>query len=128
MTSSPRLSDLAPGRRQLPAPVVLATAFGAAAVPVDQLAARLVAGTDLRRHRGGTVSGSALFEVAGFPTLAVAGCLDLAQGALGPLLAGRHRPYLTAASVWPPWWPTTGRRCCAALADAASPRRLAPWP
>ncbi len=79
--------------------MVLATAFGAAAVPVDQLAARLVAGTDLRRHRGGTVSGSALFEVAGFPTLAVAGCLDLAQGALGPLLAGRHRPYLTAASV-----------------------------
>jgi acyl phosphate:glycerol-3-phosphate acyltransferase len=85
--------------RRWPAPVVLATSFGAGAVPFDNVAARFVAGTDLRHVGTGTVSGSSLMEVAGFPTLAVAGCCDLAKGGLGPALAGRERPYLAALAA-----------------------------
>src|SRR5262249_7763251 len=47
-----------------------------------------VRGVDLRTVGRGTVSGSSLYRVAGFWPLAVAGCFDLAKGALGPLLAG----------------------------------------
>jgi glycerol-3-phosphate acyltransferase PlsY len=43
---------------------------------------------DLRTVGPGTVSGTSLYRVAGFWPLAVAGCCDLAKGALGPLLAG----------------------------------------
>lgn len=73
--------------------------FGAGAVPFSGLAARLVAGVDLRRQGSGTVSGTGLFEVAGFGPLAVAGSLDVAKGAVGPLLAGRDRPVLSALAA-----------------------------
>lgn len=85
-------------RRGLPAPLVLATAFVAGAVPFDNVAARLFAGTDLRRIGSGTVSGSSLYQVAGFGPLAIAGCCDLGKGAIGPLLAGKERPLLGALS------------------------------
>ena len=45
---------------------------------------------------GGTVSGTSLYRVAGFVPLALAGILDIAKGALGPLLAGTDRPVLAA--------------------------------
>jgi glycerol-3-phosphate acyltransferase PlsY len=45
------------------------------------------------------VSGTGLYEVAGFKPLALAGSLDVAKGAIGPLLAGRRRPYLAAVAA-----------------------------
>jgi len=68
-------------------------------VPFSGLAARLTAGVDLRRVGTGTVSGTGLYQASGFGPLAVAGSLDVAKGALGPLLAGRRRPLLAALSA-----------------------------
>lgn len=67
---------------------VLALAFLAGSIPFSNIAAKLVRGVDLRTVGTGTVSGTALFRVAGFPALAVAGIFDVAKGALGPALAG----------------------------------------
>jgi len=83
---------------QLPAAVVLAVSFTGGSVPVSNIASLRLTGTDLRRTGTGTVSGSALYRVAGFRALAGAGLLDVAKGALGPLLAGRGRPALAAAA------------------------------
>jgi glycerol-3-phosphate acyltransferase PlsY len=85
-----------PPPRGLPAPVVLGLAYLAGAIPFSNLASRLVAGRDLRDVGTGTVSGTGLYEVAGFGPLAVAGVLEVAGGAVGPLLAGRRRPTLAA--------------------------------
>ncbi|HEX2384778.1 MAG TPA: glycerol-3-phosphate acyltransferase [Acidimicrobiales bacterium] len=82
----------------LPAPAVLAVAFLCGAVPFSNIAARLVRGVDLRDVGTGTVSGTALHEVAGFGPLAVAGVLEVAKGSVGPVLAGRNRPALAAAA------------------------------
>lgn len=79
--------------------MVLGIAFAAGAVPFSGLAARVVSGVDLRRRGTGTVSGTGLYEVAGFGPLAVAGSLDVAKGAVGPLLAGCDRPVLGAVSA-----------------------------
>jgi glycerol-3-phosphate acyltransferase PlsY len=69
----------------------LVVAFVAGAIPFSNVAARRRAGVDLRDVGTGTVSGTSLFRVAGFGALAVAGVLDVAKGAAGPLLAGdRH--------------------------------------
>jgi glycerol-3-phosphate acyltransferase PlsY len=68
-------------------------------VPFSGLAARLLAGVDLRKRGSGTVSGTGLYEVTGFKALAVAGSLDVAKGAVGPLLAGRRRPVLRALAA-----------------------------
>lgn len=87
-----------PAWQRLPAAAVLAAAFAAGAVPWSGLAARLVAGVDLRRVGSGTVSGTGLYGAAGFGPLAVAGTLDVAKGAAGPLLAGPARPVLAAVS------------------------------
>lgn len=66
--------------------------YAAGAVPVSNLAARLVRGVDLRDVDTGTVSGTNLYRVAGFGPLAVAGVLEVGKGALGPLVAGRDHP------------------------------------
>lgn len=79
--------------------MVLALSYAAGAVPFSGLAARLTAGADLRHVGSGTVSGTGLYQVAGFRPLAVAGSLDVAKGALGPALAGRDRPVLAAVSA-----------------------------
>jgi glycerol-3-phosphate acyltransferase PlsY len=42
------------------------------------------------------VSGTNLYEVTGFGPLAAVGVLEVAKGAVGPLLAGRDRPELAA--------------------------------
>jgi glycerol-3-phosphate acyltransferase PlsY len=70
-------------------------AFLAGAVPCSNIAARRVAGTDLRTVGTGTVSGTSLYRVAGFGPLAVAGVADVAKGAVGPLLA-TGSPWLQA--------------------------------
>jgi glycerol-3-phosphate acyltransferase PlsY len=71
-------------------------AFAAGSIPFSYLAARAVAGVDLREVGSGTVSGSGLFKVAGFGPLAAAGILEVAKGAVGPAIAGRDRPVLAA--------------------------------
>lgn len=74
-----------------------AVAYAAGSVPVANLAARRSAGVDLRRVGSGTVSGTGLYEVAGFGPLALAGCAELAKGAVGPLIARRDGPVASAA-------------------------------
>ena len=97
--------------------VVLAS-FGAGSIPFSNVASRRTRGVDLREVGSGTVSGTALYRVAGFTPLAVAGVLDVSKGAIGPLLSGRHRPLLAAvaggAAVaghnWSPWLRGAGGR------------------
>jgi glycerol-3-phosphate acyltransferase PlsY len=76
--------------------VVLVVAFAAGSIPCSFLAARITRGVDLRTVGTGTVSGTSLFRVSGFPALAVAGILDVGKGALGPALAGSDRVTLAA--------------------------------
>lgn len=77
--------------------VVVGVAFLVGAIPFSNLFAQRRRGVDLRRVGSGTVSGTALYDVAGFPTLAVAGVLDVAKGSAGVLLAGRGDHPLLAA-------------------------------
>jgi glycerol-3-phosphate acyltransferase PlsY len=74
----------------------LIVAFVAGSIPFSQIAARLTARVDLRTVGSGTVSGTNLHRVAGFPVLAVAGVFEVAKGAVGPLLAGPHHQLLGA--------------------------------
>lgn len=107
-----------PGPRRLPAPAVVIAAWLAGSVPFSNVAARLVARRDLRQVGNGTVSGTALYEIAGFGPLAVAGVCDVAKGAVGPLLAGRDRPVVGAVAAtagvaghnWSPWLGGAGGR------------------
>jgi hypothetical protein len=55
--------------------------FAAGAVPFSGIAAKLISGVDLRQRGSGTVSGSGLYEVAGFGPLVIAGSLDVVKGA-----------------------------------------------
>lgn len=83
----------------VPAAFVLVVAFVAGAVPFSNLTAMRSRGVDLREVDSGTVSGTALYQVAGFGPLAFAGVLDVAKGAVGPLLAGGGaHPALAAAA------------------------------
>ena len=77
---------------------VVAGSYVAGSLPWSQLGARR-RGVDLRRFGSGTVSGTALYRVAGFAPLAVAGSLDVAKGAVGPLIATPRRPGLAAAAA-----------------------------
>ena len=70
----------------------IAVGFGAGAISFSNIAARRYAGVDLRRVGSGTVSGSALYEVAGTGPLFGVGLFELAKGAVGPALAGRANP------------------------------------
>ena len=80
------------------ATTVAGAAFLAGSIPFSNLAARRRAGVDLRDVGTGTVSGTSLYDVAGFGPLAAAGVCDVAKGAVGPLLAGRDRPVLAAVA------------------------------
>jgi glycerol-3-phosphate acyltransferase PlsY len=77
---------------------IVAGSYLAGSLPWSQLAARR-RGVDLRRFGTGTVSGTALYRVAGFAPLAIAGSLDVAKGAVGPLIATPRRPGLAAAAA-----------------------------
>ncbi|MGH9030176.1 MAG: glycerol-3-phosphate acyltransferase [Acidimicrobiales bacterium] len=111
---------------------MLGISFLVGSVPFSGLAARLLADVDLRDRGSGTVSGTGLYEVAGFGPLAVAGSLEVAVGALGPLLAGRDRPFLGAASSglavaghnWSPFLSGAGGRGISTVLGATLP--LAP--
>ena len=78
---------------------LLAGAYVLGAIPFSNVAARLLRGVDLRSVGGGTVSGTALHRVGGFGPLIVAGTLDVAKGAVGPVLAGANRPLAAAAGA-----------------------------
>jgi len=79
------------------------------------------------------VSGTALYRVAGFPALAVAGIADVGKGALGPALAGSGRPTLAAfagaAAVvghnWSPFLRGAGGR---GVAPALGALLVQAWP
>lgn len=102
----------------VPAPVVLVSSFFVGSIPWAAVTAQLVAGIDLRAHGTGTVSGTGLYEVAGFLPMAAAGSLDVMCGAVGPLLAGRRRRRLGAVAAgaalcghnWSPWLKGSGGR------------------
>ncbi len=85
-----------PPRSELPPTAVLAGAYLAGAVPFSNLIAHAIKGIDLRRVGTGTVSGTGLYYQTGLEPLLVAGILDVAKGTVGPLLAGKRRPYLAA--------------------------------
>lgn len=74
----------------LPRPVLLAGSWLLGSVPFTQLAAGRVGGVDLRTHGSGTVSGSGLYEVAGFRSLVMVGWMEVAKGAAGPLACRRR--------------------------------------
>ena len=76
----------------------LIVAFLVGSIPFSQIAARFRAHVDLREVGSGTVSGTNLHAVAGFPVLAVAGVFEVAKGAVGPLLAGPHHHVLAAVA------------------------------
>jgi glycerol-3-phosphate acyltransferase PlsY len=86
-------------RAELPPWSVVAASFLAGSIPFSNIAARRLRGVDLRSTGSGTVSGTSLYRVAGFGPLAVVGCLELAKGALGPVLAGRSRRDLGAGAA-----------------------------
>src|SRR5438093_3199320 len=78
------------------AAAILVLSFAVGAIPFSYVAGRRARGVDLRTVGSGTVSGTALYRVAGFGPLAAAGVLDVAKGSVGPLLASRNRPGLAA--------------------------------
>jgi acyl phosphate:glycerol-3-phosphate acyltransferase len=77
---------------------VLCVSFLAGSIPSSYIAARRRAEVDLREVGTGTVSGTSLYDVAGFGPLAVAGIADIAKATVGPLLAGKSRSKLAAVA------------------------------
>jgi acyl phosphate:glycerol-3-phosphate acyltransferase len=77
---------------------IVAGSYLAGALPWSQIFA-CVRGVDLRSVDDGTVSGTALYRVAGFAPLALAGSLDVAKGAVGPAVATAGRPGLAATAA-----------------------------
>ena len=115
------------------APLVLAIAFFVGAIPFSNIAAHLTRGVDLRSVDSGTVSGTNLYKVAGFGPLAVAGVLDVAKGAVGPLLAGHDRPWLAAlagglAVVGHDWSPFLGGAGGRGISTAMGALLVTAWP
>jgi acyl phosphate:glycerol-3-phosphate acyltransferase len=81
------------------AAAILVLSFAAGAIPFSYVAGRRAGGVDLRRVGTGTVSGGALYRVAGFGPMAAAGVLDVAKGAAGPALAtAAGQPALAAVA------------------------------
>ena len=106
--------------------------FLAGAIPFSNLVARWTRGVDLRRTGTGTVSGTALYRVAGFPALAGAGICDVAKGALGPLLV-IHHPFLAGiaggfAVAGHNWSPFLGGHGGRGIAPALGSLLVNAWP
>jgi glycerol-3-phosphate acyltransferase PlsY len=124
------MSPLAAARKPV---AVVAISYLAGSIPFSNLAARKRAAVDLRDVGTGTVSGSGLYEVAGFGALAMAGVADVAKGAVGPLLAGPDRPALaalaSAAGVgghnWSVWLGGAGGR---GISPATGALLVRDWP
>jgi acyl phosphate:glycerol-3-phosphate acyltransferase len=119
--------------RRLPGVCVVGVAWLAGSIPFSNIAAWARASVDLRHVGTGTVSGTALYEVAGFGPLAVAGVCDVAKGAVGPVLAGRDRPVVAALATtagvaghnWSPWLGGAGGRGLSVALGAFLPQA---WP
>ncbi len=77
---------------------ILLLAFALGSIPVANVIATRARGVDLREEGTGTVSGTGLYRVAGFRWLVVGGALDVAKGAVAPLLAGTGRPTVAAVA------------------------------
>lgn len=107
------------------AAAVAAVSFLAGSVPFSQIAARRFAGADLRRVGSGTVSGTALYDVAGFWPLAAAGILEVAKGAVGPALA--RRAALRATRCWPGRRARRGHLGALAACAAIAGHDWTPW-
>ncbi len=112
--------------------VVLLVAFLAGAVSFSNLVARAVKGVDLRTTPYGTVSGTSIYRVAGFWPLAVSGILDMAKGAIGPLLAGDDWRLAAAAGgvavVGHNWSPFLGGKGGRGVAPALGALAVTAWP
>ena len=81
------------------ASVVLA-GFGAGSIPFSNIASRRTRGVDLREVGSGTVSGTALYRVAGFTPLAVAGVLARpSEGGVARALATIDNHYTRHTAV-----------------------------
>lgn len=78
--------------------LTLVVAFTCGAVPFSFLVAQAVAKTDLRTVGNGTVSGTSLYQVAGFFPLAAGGILDVVK-AMPALLLADGAPVLSALAV-----------------------------
>ncbi len=111
---------------------VVIVSFAVGAVPFSYLLAQSVAGTDLRRVGTGTVSGTALYKVAGFVPLAVGGLLDVAKALPGVLAAG-SAPLVTALAAgaavtghnWSPFLRGAGGR---GVSPAMGALAVVAWP
>lgn len=106
--------------------------FLAGAIPFSNLVARWTRGVDLRRTGTGTVSGTSLYRIAGFPALAGAGICDVAKGALGPLLLVHH-PLLAGiaggcAVAGHNWSPFLGGHGGRGIAPALGSLLVNAWP
>ena len=118
--------------RSLPPAAVLGAAYAAGSVPYSFIVAKLVEDVDLRDVDTGTVSGTNLYKVAGFGPLVVGGVLDVAKGAVGPLLAG-DRPALAALAAgaavvghdWSPFLKGAGGR---GISPAMGAMAVNAWP
>lgn len=86
-------------REGTPAPLAVAAGFLTGSLPLTNLAARRLRGVDLRSTGSGTVSGTALYRLAGFGPLAAVGTLEVAKGTVGPALAGGGRPATAALAA-----------------------------
>jgi glycerol-3-phosphate acyltransferase PlsY len=111
---------------------VLALAFFAGAIPFSNLVARWVKGVDLRDTPYGTVSGTSIYRVAGFWPLAVSGILDMAKGALGPLVAGDRWLLASLAGgvavAGHNWSPLLGGKGGRGVAPALGALAVTAWP
>ncbi len=113
---------------------VLVLSYLIGALSFSNVIAWIVKGVDLRRVGTRTVSGTSLYRVAGFVPLAVAGILDIAKGAVGPLLAepGRH-PAVAAIAAglavaghnWSPFLQGAGGR---GLSPSIGALAVVAWP
>ena len=111
---------------------VVLVAFVAGAIPFSNLVARATRGVDLRDTPYGTVSGTSVYRVAGFWALVVSGTLDVAKGALAPLLA-QDRAVLAAiaggiAVVGHNWSPFLGGKGGRGIAPALGALAVTAWP
>jgi glycerol-3-phosphate acyltransferase PlsY len=112
---------------------VVALSYAVGSIPFSNLVARVTRNVDLRQVGTGTVSTTGLYRIAGFGPAAVAGSLDVAKGAIGPLLAGRDRPILRALAGgmavaghnWSPFLQSAGGR---GISPAMGALAVNSWP
>jgi glycerol-3-phosphate acyltransferase PlsY len=112
--------------------VAIGAGYLAGSVPFSNVVAHQVRGADLRAVGTGTVSGTSLYRVAGFPALALGGVLDVAKGAVGPVLALGHPMAMGLAAGaavvghnWSVWLKGAGGR---GISPAVGGLLVAAWP